>query len=152
VQTPSPKGLHRHTRRHSLKILLLLWALLASAPLFAVQLVANPSVPETVLSPSTVRALFNMRLLQWPDGTPVRIYVLPDGNALHRQFCKRYLGVFPHQLRYSWNRKVFSGMGQFPQQVKSVEEMRQRIADTPGAIGYLPEELIDESVRAIEVE
>ncbi len=126
--------------------------MLAGGPLYAVQLVVNPSVPDTKLSPSTVRALFNMRLLQWSDGTPVRVYVLPDDNALHRQFCKRYLGVFPHQLRYSWNRRVYSGIGQSPHQVKNVEEMRQRIADTPGAIGYLPEDLIDDSVRAVEME
>ena len=93
-----------------------------------------------------------MRVLEWPDGTPIRVFVLDDRNPVHRQFCKQYLEVFPHQLRYAWNRRVYSGMGQSPQQVDSVQEMHDQIADTPGAIGYLPEEMIDDSVRRIEME
>jgi hypothetical protein len=132
--------------------LLLLLFLLAAATAGAVELVANRSVTTSSLSPSQVRAIFNMRLLQWPDGTPIRVFVLPDRNPVHRRFCKEYLGVFPHQLRYAWNRRVYSGMGQSPQQVDDVQEMHDRIAETPGAIGYLPEDLIDDSVRRIEME
>ena len=112
----------------------------------------NPSVPVSRVNSDTLRALFNMRLLTWPDGSRVRVFVLDDDHPLHRRFCKEYLGVFPHQLRYSWNRRVYSGIGQSPQQVKDAQEMRKKIAETPGAIGYLPEELIDESVRPVDLE
>ncbi len=136
-------------------LLLLLFLLPCPLPAVAeeaVRPVVHPDVPVTRLAPATIRALFNMRLLTWPDGTPVRVFVLEDGHPLHRRFCKEYLGVFPHQLRYSWNRRVYSGIGQSPRQVRDLDEMYRKIAETPGAIGYLPVERIDDRVRAIEVE
>ncbi len=132
--------------------LVLVVALWLAHPVAAVELAVNPSVPQTRLDPSKVRAIFNMRLLWWPDGTPIRVFVLKDRDPLHREFSKHFLQVFPHQLRRSWDRRVFSGVGQAPQQVKDVEEMRQQLATTPGAIGYLPKDRIDDSVRKIEME
>lgn len=99
---------------------------------------------DTVLSESGLRAIFGMRLRTWPDGSPIRVYVLPDRHPLHTQFCKRLLGVFPHQMRSAWDRLVYSGTGQAPLEVSSEEEMRAKIASTPGAIGYLKTVSIDE--------
>lgn len=131
--------------------LILISALWLTLPAVAVELVVNPAVTETSLTQDKVRAIFNMRLLSWPDGTPVRVFVLKDRDPLHREFSKRVLQVFPHQLRRSWDRRVYSGVGQAPQQVDSVDEMRRRVAGTPGAIGYLPEDRIDDSVRKIDL-
>ncbi len=133
----------------SLILIIVLWAALPAA---AVELVVNPSVTDTSLTRAKVRAIFNMRLLSWPDGTPIRVFVLKDRDPLHREFSKRVLQVFPYQLRRAWDRRVYSGVGQAPQQVDSVEEMRRRIADTPGAIGYLPEDRIDDSVRKVDLQ
>lgn len=139
--------------RTSIRLLVLMIVLCLTAPsLAAVQLVVNPSVPASTLTPSTVRALFNMRLLQWPDGTPVRVFVLKDKDPLHKAFSKNFLQVFPYQLRRSWDRRIFSGIGQAPQQVNDIHEMHTRVADTPGAIGYLPEDRIDESVKKIDTD
>lgn len=135
-----------------LKTAVLIAGLCLAAPAPAVELVVNPSVPQKTFTPSTVRAIFNMRLLNWPDGTPIRIFVMKDRDPLHRYFSKNFLQVFPHQLRRSWDRRVYSGVGQAPQQVEDVQEMQRRVADTPGAIGYLPEDRIDDSVRKIEME
>lgn len=92
---------------------------------------------EGVLTKSGLRAVFGMRLRTWPDGSPIRVFVLPDRHPLHTQFCKRLLGVFPHQMRSAWDRLVYSGTGQAPVEVNSEEEMATKIASTTGAIGYL---------------
>jgi len=84
----------------------------------------------------TVREIFFMRLSSWPDGSPIRVFVLPDDHPLHIRFAKEILGVYPFQLRSAWDRLVFSGTGVSPTLVESVEEMRSRIESTPGAIGY----------------
>ncbi len=132
--------------------LILITSLWLAWPAAAVQLVVNPSVAETALTPAKVRAIFNMRLLSWPDGTPIRVFVLKDRDPLHREFTKQVLQVFPHQLRRSWDRRVYSGVGQAPQQVDDVDEMWSRLAGTKGAIGYLPEDRIDDNVRQIDVQ
>jgi hypothetical protein len=84
-----------------------------------------------------LREIFFLRRTNWPDGTPIRIFVLRDQDALHIRFAKEVLGVFPYQLRSAWDRMVFTGIGVPPAVVYSVDEMRKRVDETPGAIGYL---------------
>ncbi len=115
-------------------------------------LVANPAVGQERIERSVARSFFYMRMRNWPNGDLVKLVVLPDSHPLHVKFCKRELGVLPHRLRRTWDRAVFAGLGQSPEQVDSIQAMRERIANTPGSIGYLPEDGIDESVQALEIE
>lgn len=100
---------------------------------------------------ATLRAIFGMRVLEWPDGTPIRVFVMRSDSELHRRFTKGTLQIFPYQLQQAWDRLVFSGTGQAPREVESIEEMRRRIAETPGAIGYLPENTLTDKLAAVEV-
>jgi ABC-type phosphate transport system substrate-binding protein len=118
----------------------------------AVELIANPEVPAENLSRSVVRSIFSMRMTSWPSGMPIRVFVLGDKSNLHASFSKRILGVFPHQLRRAWNRQIFSGTGQAPEKVESEREMLEKVAHTPGAIGYISEEMINEQIRTLAVE
>ena len=133
----------------------------------------NPATPVgEAIARNTLSAIFGMRLRTWENGTPIRVYVLPDNHAVHVMFCKQVLGVFPHQYRTAWDRLVYSGTGQAPLEVStedemrariagtkqalvelgSEEEMRQKIATTSGAIGYLTRKMIDESVTVLPLE
>lgn len=89
------------------------------------------------LSQETIREIFFMRLSSWPDGSPIRVFVLPDNNPIHVQFAKEVLGVYPFQLRSAWDRLVYSGTGVAPTTVETQEEMKARIEGTPGGIGYI---------------
>jgi ABC-type phosphate transport system substrate-binding protein len=135
--------------RYGLAALLLLSISLQAT---AVEVVVNSSIEQQKLPLSTLRAIFSMRMAQWPDGTPIRVFVLGDKNPEHAAFSKQVLGVFPHQLRRAWNRQIYSGTGQAPNKVESAEEMRFQIEKTPGAIGYLPEEQVNGHIRTIEIE
>lgn len=126
-----------------------LWALEAQAQ-EEIRVVVNPGVQEETLSKNALRAIFGMRLRIWPDGSPVRVYILDENSPIHAKFAKKKLDIFPHQLQRAWDRLVFSGTGQAPFKVSSIEEMRTTIATTPGAIGYLPKELVNESVHMVE--
>ena len=127
--------------------------LIALAPCSgAVELIAHPNIEQAGLPRSTVRSIFTMRMTSWPNGQPVRVFVLGDKDDLHAAFSKRILGVFPHQLRRAWNRQIFSGTGQAPEKVADQREMLDRVTQTPGAIGYISEEMINEQIRTIAVE
>ncbi len=106
----------------------------ALAPL---QVYTHPSVAAETLSKSSLRAIFAMRLTLWPDGTRIQVFVLPDKAPLHRQFTKSVLGLFPYQLRKTWDKGIYSGTGEAPIQVSDPAHMLDKIAQTPGAIGYL---------------
>ena len=101
-----------------------------------VQVIVNRSVETDSLSRYKLRTLFGMRLPSWPNGDAARVFVLPDEHPLHRRFAKQRLGVFPHQLRRAWNNLIYSGLGQAPVEVATEQELVDRVARTPGAIGY----------------
>ncbi len=126
--------------------------LLFSWHVCAVEIISYPGVKTDSLPLSSLRSIFSMRLTQWPDGTPIRVFVLNEKAPLHAAFSKKMLGVFPHQLSRAWNRQIFSGTGQAPIRIDTEAEMRSQVATTPGAIGYLSEEQINEQVRTIEIE
>ena len=118
----------------------------------SIDLISNLDVSQKTLSRNTLRLIFSMRMTQWPDGEPIHVFVMGDKSELHKRFSKQLLGLFPHQLRRAWNRQIYSGMGQAPISVDSENEMREQVANTPGAIGYLPEGKLNEHVRTISIE
>ena len=115
------------------------------------EVVTNSNVTEKTLPKSSLRAIFGMRLHTWPDGTAIRVFVMPDDAPLHVAFSKEKLNVFPYQLRAAWDRLVFSGTGQAPDTVTSPEEMLARVVSTPGAIGYLIKSKTDGRVNVLEI-
>lgn len=116
------------------------------------RLIAHPDVSTSAITLNTTRLIFSMQLGRWPDGTPVRVFVLPDDSDVHRSFSKDLLRLYPRQLRRVWDRQLYSGTGQAPETVADLQAMRRRVASTPGAIGYLSDEMIDESVHVLTIE
>lgn len=123
-----------------------------TSPAGAVDLVVNRNTSVENLPLNMVRAIFSMRLTSWPDGMPIHVFVLGDKTPLHADFSKQILGVFPHQLRRAWNRQIYAGIGQAPDRLENEQEMRKKVAETPGAIGYISEEMLNEQIRKIAVE
>jgi ABC-type phosphate transport system substrate-binding protein len=119
------------------------WLVLGLAlcpPAMAVEVIVNVDVADQTISQSTLRAIFCMRMRQWPNGKPIKVFVLPEQNTVHVSFSKEVLNTFPYQLKRSWDVLVFSGSGQAPSVAESPKEMLQKVSSTPGAIGYMPED------------
>lgn len=114
--------------------------------------IANLGRSQEAISRSALRAIFGMRLRSWRDNRPTRVFVLDDDHPLHETFSKKVLNIYPHQLRLAWDRLVYSGTGQAPVEVDSVQEMLERLKNTPGAIGYLPKSMVDDSVQVLDVQ
>lgn len=95
--------------------------------------------------------IYSMRTQTWPNGERLTVFVLPDNAALHRAFCRQVLGVLPYHLRRNWDRLIFSGRTSAPIEVGSVEEMKRRVAATPGSIGYVTQADLDDSILIVEV-
>lgn len=105
------------------------------------------------MTQADVRSMFAMRLRQWPDdGAAVIVFVLGPSDPTHAAFCKRILDVFPYQLQRAWDRLVYSGTGQAPFELNSMEEMKWRVATTPGAIGYITTDRMDERVNPLRLQ
>lgn len=111
----------------------------------AVDVIVSPSLANITLDRSLLRAVFTMRVREWPDGTPIRVFVLPDDNPLSDVFYRERLGMYSYVLRRAWDRMVFTGTGFAPTVVESEKEMIARVRSTPGAIGYVHKREASES-------
>jgi hypothetical protein len=103
----------------------------------AAEVIVSPALQSITLDRSLLRAVFTMRVRQWPDGSPVRVFVLPDDDPLSDLFYRERLGMYSYVLRRAWDRMVFTGTGLAPTVVQSEEQMRMLVRSTPGAIGYV---------------
>jgi len=132
-------------------ILVVLLNLIFPPDIEAVELIVHPDTPISQVDRNVARGIFSMRMREWADGTPITVFVLTDRNPIHQKFVQSVLAMIPHQLRRSWDRYLYSGIGSPPIQVKNLEEMLSKISATPGAIGYTNEDMNGAEVRKIEV-
>lgn len=126
------------------------FAIAASLPAGAqaAEAIVHAALGEQNISTADLRAIFTLRKRAWSDGTPIKVFVLPDNDALHQEFSKQQLRLYPYQLRQIWDRAVFSGTGTAPDLVRSLEEMLEAVGKTPGAIGYAAGTALPATVRA----
>lgn len=127
----------------------------AIQPTFAaepqLQVVVHPSVTTQELSVIQLRKIFSKRQTRWPDGLALQVFVLNSKDQNHQTFCKTYLKMFPYQLDQVWNKLTYSGLGDPPVQVSSMEEMMEKVSQTPGAIGYMFEDMQSDGIDTISV-
>jgi len=135
-----------------LKILIFICLSFMSLSVGAQSIIANPNVDVDSLSQSKARSIFLMRTTEWNNGIPIIVVALESSDPLHIDFCKNILGLFPYQLQQIWDRIIFTGTGQSPRYARSIDEIKKLVSLTPGAVGYIDREDIDETVRLIYVE
>lgn len=123
---------------------------MGSSSVNAAEIVVNQTVPSKQYTLADARAIFMMRQRFWPNGEQIKVFTLSDTDLLHKDFVKNNLDMFPHQLRRIWDRMLFSGTGATPVQLDSEQEMIDKIANTPYAIGYLNSRPDNEKIRLFE--
>ncbi|WP_245756546.1 hypothetical protein [Amphritea atlantica] len=125
---------------------------LSAGQALADSVIVSLDVKAQAINKNFLLAAFAMRITRWPDGRPIRVFVLPDRHPLHQRFVKQRLQVFPYQLRNNWDRQVFTGTGAFPVTVDNMEEMYRMVSQTEGSIGYIADsvKLSPEKVRVVD--
>ena len=101
------------------------------------KIISSHSISEDRLTLSYIRAIFSMRIRTWPDGTPIKVFVLPHNSAAHTAFCKQRLKIYPYVLKDQWERVMYSGTGGQATVVESEQQMQRQVSETKGAIGYI---------------
>ena len=139
--------MQRSCVRAAIAALLLFGATLA----WSVELIVHPGVPVTSVSRPLARQIFAAKVTRWEDGSPIRVFVLPDESLLHQDMSKGILDFYPYQLRMAWDRAIYTGIGQAPIQVANEAEMRKEVASVPGAIGYIGRVLYNDKIRVLPV-
>lgn len=92
--------------------------------------------------------IFKRKRLFWEDGARIHPVNLPADNSWRRLFSQSVLKNLPEQQTQFWNAMYYHGV--FPPHVAdSPEAVLRFVAETRGAIGYVPACLVDARVKSI---
>lgn len=106
---------------------------------------------NAIINRLNVQSIYGLNTKRWPNGSDLTVFVLPDNSVLHERFCIEILMMLPYQLRRNWERLIYSGRAGLLITVDSLEEMKKRVSATPGSIGYITQEHLDDSILIVEV-
>jgi ABC-type phosphate transport system substrate-binding protein len=116
-----------------------------------VVIIAHKNVPETTLNEDALQEIFLGKRVQWQDNSAIHPATVKDKD-LHSTFLKQYIKKSVSKWNAHWKRLVFTGNGTPPQQFDSEQELREYVAETEGAIGYVDAETSVENVTIIEIQ
>ena len=111
--------------------------------------VVSAQSPIRALNMSQLADIFLGKTSRFPDGSYAVPIDLAEESPLRDKFYAQFTGKSPAQVRAHWSKIIFTGRGQPPQQLDSIEQAKRAIADNPHAIGYIDRKLVDDSVRII---
>ncbi|MDO6497490.1 phosphate ABC transporter substrate-binding protein [Photobacterium sanguinicancri] len=109
----------------------------------AVVVIANPAAAD--LDASTIKKVY----LGKAKSLNIDAIDLDDGQPLKSEFHAKVTGKTEAQLQAYWAKKVFTGKGQPPKAVSSSAIVKNTVASTANAIGYIDESEVDGSVKVI---
>lgn len=111
--------------------------------------IANPSLSVDSLSSKEASRLFLGKKTTFDSGESVSLYDLPDSHDRKWTFYKSLTRKGPSQLNSYWTRKLFTGDGEPPQETSSVNQMKSLVASNKSALGYIPADQVDSSVKVL---
>lgn len=130
-------------------VLGLLLGLCVGSPAAEVVVVVSASCPVAALTREQVVDIFLGKASRFPDGSRVVPIDRLEGSALRDEFYMKFAARSPAQVKAHWSKIIFTGRGQPPQEIANAGEMKKILAENPGAIGYIEQNMVDASVRVV---
>lgn len=104
------------------------------------------------ISSDHLKRLYFGKIASLPNGRKVTAVVYAKDEEQFQRFTKMFLGRTSQQLRAFWAKQLFTGKGNLPIRVNSLEEMLERVSSSDEYIGYIPIELLHESVEVLNAD
>ena len=98
--------------------------------------IVNKTVPQETMSEKDILDIYTLNWPRWDNGTRVTVFDLKREGKTKKAFY-RHIEMDEDELRRIWLRKQFSGKAMPPKIVDTEEDVVDRVANTPGAIGYV---------------
>lgn len=131
-----------------LMVLFLITASISSVFAQDVVVICNKNVSENVLNQIDINKIFLGKKTEWSNSQNIKFAIMKKED-IHKIFLKEYIGKTEAQFRTYWKKMVFTGKGRLPLSFDTPEEMIQYVAQTEGAVGYIPKDAADDSVKIL---
>ena len=115
-----------------------------------IAIIAHPSVPIESLDKDMLFDVYRGDVQTWEDETKISVWDLGERGETRDGFYD-FIGKRPSRMKSLWMRKLLTGDGDPPDVAESEKEMLEKIASTPGSIGYVNRELVDDRVKLLMV-
>ena len=112
-------------------------------------IIVNKDVPVSSLTAEELKSIFLGEKVKWDDTHSITFVLLM--TDIHEDFLKKYLGVNSAQYGQYWKKMIFTGRAKSPKAFNKAEELSDYIANTGGAIGYVPSKALNDKVKTISV-
>jgi ABC-type phosphate transport system substrate-binding protein len=103
---------------------------------------------QAELSTEMLAQIYMRRKRFWDDGAPIVPLNLEAGTALRAAFSRQVLRQSEARLADYWNRQYFYGVLP-PATLASTKAVLRYVAADPNALGYVPADDVDPSVRVV---
>lgn len=131
----------------SFRLMLGALAFLAAAQVNAGAVVVASGSKAAPMDASAVKRAFLGREASI-GGAPAQV-IYQKGGAVRTAFDKSVLGKAGAELTTYWSRLIFTGKAKAPVEVDSDTAVKAKLAANPGAIGYISDGAVDESVKVL---
>jgi ABC-type phosphate transport system substrate-binding protein len=133
----------------------LLFALLASlsAPPAAAEVVVISSTRNTIerVTQDDISYIFMGRYRKLPDGSTARPLDLDADSPIRKTFYRQLVDKSLEEINAYWARLVFAGRTTPPAETKGQDELLEKVANDPRAIGYIDRAYLNRSALARNV-
>ncbi|PLX81939.1 MAG: ABC transporter substrate-binding protein [Desulfuromonas sp.] len=106
--------------------------------------------PVSTLSAQEAKNIFLGKKSTWPEGEAITVF-LQGQTAVNGSFTRGVVKKTPEQFFTYWRKALFSGTGIPPKCLAEDRAMKKSVASTPGAIGYISPEALDDTVKVVEI-
>ncbi len=123
--------------------------LLASIAAAEVAIITHPGTQEIGLSKAKVADVYLGKIKSFKDGTTAKPVDQQKGSPLRTKFYRAILGKSETEMNRYWSKRKYTGKGKPPVTVIGDDAVKELVANTPGAIGYIDGKSLDKSVKVI---
>lgn len=129
-----------------LLMLALAWSPTSARQADRVAIIVHPSNFEQITA-RDVYLIYVGRKTRWADGSRIMPFDHSDGESKDI-FLRQFLNMDAYEYEEYWLERSIRGEGKEPPR-KTAAVVKRLVAKINGAIGYIPESMIDDSVRVI---
>jgi len=113
-----------------------------------VAVIANKSVSDASISSSKVESVYMLKDKTWSDGKGVTLFTLKSDNGTVEKFFSSF-GKSSSDMKKLWMKAQLTGEGMAPEALGSEDEFVNKVASTPGAIGYVDAKKVNGNVKVL---
>jgi ABC-type phosphate transport system substrate-binding protein len=114
-----------------------------------IAVITDPSVELTSLDIEQLERLYLLRPNRFPGGVRLIAIDQKAGSEIRQAFLQKALWKTEIDVAEYWSRRMFSGKGRPPRQFDGDAAVIDEVIDSPGTIGYVDSESVDDRVKVL---